>query len=70
MNPLRIDDKPGGDTCYLVRSVLMFMSDAFSALEDGDILSSGSLIGAGQIMSLCADALKPDEEEKGAGDGG
>lgn len=62
MNPLRIDNKPGEDTLYLVRSVLAFMSDAFTAMESGEIVSTNAMIGAGQIMNLCADALKSADE--------
>lgn len=50
INPLRIDDKPNGDTCYLVRSVLVFMAEAFDALENADdVLSNGAMTGAARI---------------------
>lgn len=69
MNPLRIDNKPGGDTRYLVRTVLTFMSEAFEALEtQQDALSKGAMMGASQIMHMCVDALR--EEEEGPADGG
>lgn len=63
MNPLRVDNKPGSDTRYLVRSALIFMSEAFAALENsGDVLSTGCMTGAAQLMNVCIDALR--EEEK------
>ena len=72
MNPLRVDNKPGKDTCYLVRSVLLFMTEAFDALDrTSDALPLGAMEGAGRIMSVCADALKDASEaesETGGGD--
>lgn len=69
MNPLRVDDKPGSDTRYLVRSALIFMSEAFAALEKGgDILSTGAMTGAAQLLNVCVDALQ--EKEGAQSDGG
>lgn len=69
MNPLRVDDKPGADTRYMVRSALIFMSEAFAALENGgDVLSTGAMTGAAQLLNVCVDALK--EKEGGGADGG
>lgn len=66
MNPLRIDDKPGSDTRYMVRSVLAFMADALAALEStNDCLSGDALVGVVQIMSVCRDALREPEGEGG-----
>lgn len=65
MNPLRVDDKPGGDTRYQVRTVLAFMGEAFEALEEHqDVVSRGAMMGASLIIHMCADALR--EEEGGA----
>ncbi len=68
MNPLRIDNKPGADTCHVVRSVLTFMVDALVALDAsadrGDLLSEGGLFGASQIIGVCADALKEADDEQ------
>lgn len=73
MNSFRINSKRSDDTCDLVRSVLVFMTDAFMALDAsadrGDQLSKGALSGAAEIMNLCADALTENEGE-GSGDGG
>ena len=68
MNALRIDDKPGEDTRRSVRSVLMFMVDAFEAFEKkDDFLLTGTMAGAARIIGLCADALKEaDKPERGA----
>lgn len=74
MNPLRIDDMPGEDTLYLVRSVLSFMGEAFEALEQSqDVMPDHAMMGASQIMYICRDALRSkDGEEVGGGgaDGG
>jgi len=64
-NPLRIDDKPGSDTRYMVRSVLAFMAEAFDALEStGDVISEGAMTGCARIMNICHDALKEADIEK------
>ena len=65
MNPLRIDDKPGEDTRYYVRSVLSFMANAFVALEDSEAgINAHSMIGAAWIMQTCIKALEePGKEE-------
>ncbi|MBS1185278.1 MAG: hypothetical protein H6R09_879 [Proteobacteria bacterium] len=70
MKTLRVDDKPGEDTRYLVRSVLLFMTEAFDALERNDEPHmAGTMNGAARILDLCADALKEPDEPAGAADG-
>lgn len=70
MNALRVDDKPGEDTRYLVRSILTFMTEAFDALEKSeDCYMAGTMTGAARIIGLCADALREPDEPEGAADG-
>lgn len=65
MNPLRIGNKPGADTCHAVRSVLEFMSLSFSAIYSSeDDIMSAAMLGAAQIMNVCADALKEEEADE------
>lgn len=66
MNPLRIDNKPGADTCHAVRSVLEFMSLSLSAIysSEDSIIMPVAMLGAAQIMNVCADALKEEEVDE------
>lgn len=65
-NPFRIDDKPGEDTRHVVRSVLMFMANAFEAMENSEeIWLDGASVGASIILGACAAALKEVDEETG-----
>lgn len=67
MNPLRIDNQPGGDTRYHVRAVLAFMGEAFEALEEHqDVVSKGVMMGASLIMHMCVDALREEEDRVAA----
>lgn len=65
MNSLRISDKPGADTRHMVRSVLAFMADAFEAMPDGNVRFDGSMMGASQILLICADALRESDDAPG-----
>ena len=70
MRTLRVDDKPGEDTRYLVRSVLQFMAEAFGEIEGRDEPhSTGAMRGAAVILGLCADALREPDEPEGGTDG-
>ena len=66
-NPFRIDDKPGEDTRHVVRSVLMFMANAFEAMENSEeIWLDGASVGASIILGACAGALKEAEKKEGS----
>ena len=64
-HPFRVDDKPGEDTRHIVRSVLLFMSQAFDALDmHHDCVVSGSMLGAANIINACARALEEEGVEE------
>ena len=64
MSSLRIDNRPGEDTRHAVRSVLEFMSGAFSAIySSGDDLTPEMLLGASRILEVCTDALEEAGDE-------
>ena len=64
MNPLRINNTPGPDTLAAVRDVLIFMTDAFHAIASADSVtgSESATLGAGNILAMCADALREAED--------
>ncbi|MBK7952586.1 MAG: hypothetical protein IPK02_00650 [Candidatus Accumulibacter sp.] len=65
-NLLRVDDGPGEDTRRMVREVLAFMVDSLYDMENRSVHSTGSSLGAGHILFMCADALR--EADDGGGE--
>lgn len=68
-NPFRIDDEPGEETRQAVREVLIFVGQAFEAMErSGDILRGGAMAGASHIMLACVSALKESDDANRGGE--